>query len=192
MHLSLGGGLLRGVETPFLVSVGATPNVLDSKFVVGVGSAFSSCCSFYVRAFMYIYHIVVLLSTSPPSPAQESSAPSIMPSRKAKHKDRKRKTTTKKVSRGNGGQILTEQELAQHVSAQYITGRGGVLRESHAKAKRREDSTRLKEIDPDFNQHLRNLDRHPALVLNANYQVRDTKRWFRCTYVLVGRSPVLG
>jgi 5-methylcytosine-specific restriction endonuclease McrA len=95
-----------------------------------------------------------------------------MPTRTAKHKDRKRKKT-KKVSRGsNGGQILTEQELAQHVSAQYITGRGGVLRESHAKAKRREETTRLKEIDPDFNEHLRNLDRHPALVLNANYQVR--------------------
>jgi len=72
---------------------------------------------------------------------------------------------------------MSKQDLAHHVARQYLTGGGGMLHENRLKAKRFEKQTSsILEIDASHKKHLENLkrlDRHPALVLNADYQVRN-------------------
>lgn len=53
---------------------------------------------------------------------------------------------------------MSPEDLADHVSHLYLNGPGGILRE------------RMSKIAYDSQMYLRELDRHPALVLNADYQ----------------------
>jgi len=87
--------------------------------------------------------------------------------REAKHQNRKQKSKaqiTRSSSKKN--EAISEEELRQHVSALYVSGPGGVLRESIEKAKKNRQSLMEK-----HRKHLNQLDRLPALVLNADYQV---------------------
>lgn len=86
-----------------------------------------------------------------------------VPTRKAKHLARARKN--------NQPSPISKAELAQHVASQYINGPNGVIKEQSARARNRDL------VDPgesDQKEFLKKLDRHPALVLNADYQVRGT------------------
>ena len=80
---------------------------------------------------------------------------------------------------------ISDEELAHHVSSLYIHGPGGVFSEVTKKRERRElrkyhmDTTtassgsiyRKSALEEEYEKYLRKLDRHPALVLNADYQV---------------------
>jgi hypothetical protein len=81
----------------------------------------------------------------------EQEAPTSMPPRKAKHRAARKKNPQRDIS---------PQELAHHVAHKYLHGSGGVLRENSAKSEQRNEKTSF----------MRKLDRHPALLLNADYQ----------------------
>mmetsp|Transcript_27298 Transcript_27298/g.63935 ORF Transcript_27298/g.63935 Transcript_27298/m.63935 type:complete len:383 (+) Transcript_27298:227-1375(+) len=127
-----------------------------------------------------------------------SSPQSSSPSSKAKRKKSKMKKTTagKSLARkGGSGSPLTEMELADHVSDEYINGPGGMMRDFERKRKRFEntyastqvqsmaarqqeetviqgmlmDATTTTVSEETTQEVIRNLDRHPALVLNADY-----------------------
>jgi 5-methylcytosine-specific restriction endonuclease McrA len=71
-----------------------------------------------------------------------------MPPRNAKHRKRREQT-------------VSEQQVAHHVAHQYLHGSGGALRrQAHLS-----NSTSRQRAD-----NLKMLDRHPALLLNADYQ----------------------
>ena len=106
------------------------------------------------------------MSLSSPSP---SASVTTMPVRKAKHKGRRTNSSSPKKSKelANRGTFLTEEEVRQHVTAQYVHGPGGTLRASTAKRHQQQGQRELEHI-----AQLQRLDQHPALVLNADYQVR--------------------
>lgn len=89
---------------------------------------------------------------------------------------RTRKNRKNKVSAAredpSASRALSESDLRQHVNAQYVNGPGGTLRPTVAKQRAREAQKR--DLD-EQTKRLHNLDRHPALVLNADYQVRREK-----------------
>jgi hypothetical protein len=101
-----------------------------------------------------------------------------MPPRKAKHK-RRRSASGKKEPLPNSAVALTDDEIRQHVTAQYIHGPGGTLRSAIVKRQQSNKNNqklqqRLPLASTGDNTHLeqlRRLDQHPALVLNADYQV---------------------
>ena len=101
---------------------------------------------------------------------------STLPPRTIKQRKRKRRQLKERPRRMRNTPVSSD-ELAEHVSGSYVYGRGGVLRESRRRSLRREQSSIMYETDPSHKQHtqyLHKLDRHPALVLNADYQVRHT------------------
>jgi len=108
----------------------------------------------------------------------------------------KKTTAGKSLARKGGrGSPLTEMELADHVSDEYINGPGGMMRDFERKRKRFEntyastqvqsmaarqqeetviqgmlmDATTTTVSEETTQEVIRNLDRHPALVLNADY-----------------------
>jgi hypothetical protein len=101
-----------------------------------------------------------------------------LPPRKAKHK-RRRAAAAKKERLPNVAVALSDDEIRQHVTAQYIHGPGGTLRS--ATVKRQKLSKHHQKVqqrlpiastcDDSHLAQLRRLDQHPALVLNADYQV---------------------
>jgi hypothetical protein len=95
------------------------------------------------------------------------------PPRVIKHKNRQ------KIKRNNKKHLskqrletgpCTADELALHVSSQYVSGPGGILKQIDARRKREEASKRVF-CDKEQEEYLKKLDRHPVLVLNADYQV---------------------
>lgn len=89
--------------------------------------------------------------------------------RRKAHRRKKRKPSTDSAST----KLVTELDVAQHVSSQYLNGGGGFLSNSNARRKRMEKSHEMFVTDPSHKKHaeyLKKLDRHPALVLNADYQ----------------------
>lgn len=64
---------------------------------------------------------------------------------------------------------VTEDEIAHHVSSMYVNGPGGYLKEASMKREKQSSSF----DDKEYLKFLQKLDRHPALVLNADYQVRS-------------------
>ena len=72
---------------------------------------------------------------------------------------------------------LNMDELAMHVTSQYISGPGGIFTHADARRKRQEAASLLNGRRNEDNkaqvEHLKNLDRHPTLVLNGDYQVSD-------------------
>jgi len=83
--------------------------------------------------------------------------------RKKKHKNRKKMKVRK-------GSHLTEDDLATHVSSRYVYGPGGILKQAEKKRNRQEASRMFLDGNKDQVEVLKRLDRHPALVLNADYQ----------------------
>lgn len=68
---------------------------------------------------------------------------------------------------------LSHVELATHVSHNFLHGPNGFFKETHAKRQRLQEDNHVFGSDPSHVhqlQYLRELDRHPALVLNADYQ----------------------
>lgn len=68
---------------------------------------------------------------------------------------------------------LSEEELANDVSESFLNGSNGFFKETHAKRQRLEEENEMFGSDPSHTQqleYLKELDMHPALVLNADYQ----------------------
>lgn len=63
---------------------------------------------------------------------------------------------------------VTDDDIAQHVASMYINGPGGLMKE--ATTKREKQDAQGMFGDEEHLALLKNLDRHPALVLNADYQ----------------------
>jgi len=102
--------------------------------------------------------------------------------KRKKLKSKKKKSMDGKSIYHHHYQPVTENDIVQHVVSKYTTGPGGVLYTSEMKRKKLEDKTaadptgsRFLELntkqDGQYTDFLKKLDRHPALVLNANYQV---------------------
>jgi 5-methylcytosine-specific restriction endonuclease McrA len=98
-----------------------------------------------------------------------------IPQRQKKHRHRRKKTRTKRTEQKKFQEKgpVSSDEIASHVSSKYISGNGGKLHRMKEKRKRQVASSLSYETDPQHMDHvayLRKLDRHPALVLNADYQ----------------------
>jgi len=70
---------------------------------------------------------------------------------------------------------LKQDELANHVAASYVAGRNGMMHKNKLKSNRVQSNVSKFsfESSPTHQQHLdyiKKLDRHPSLVLNADYQ----------------------
>ena len=98
-----------------------------------------------------------------------------MPARKAKHKGRRSNSKPKQKELSNRVSYLTEEEVRQHVTAQYVHGPGGTLRASTSKRHQQHAQQEYEHI-----VQLKRLDQHPALVLNADYQVRGSQLMVSC------------
>jgi hypothetical protein len=99
---------------------------------------------------------------------------SSIPKRNKKHLKRKKvkRTDLRRDSAPSGP--LSETDLGHHVATQYMTGRGGIFRVTDARRKHAESTICSDAIEPSHQDHqnyLKCLDRKPALVLNADYQV---------------------
>ena len=112
--------------------------------------------------------------TSFSSSSLDSNGSYIASQRLVKHKMRR-----KKMRQNARSGPLSKEELAKHVASQYVSGSGGIFKEVDAKRKRQE-LHRHKNGETNMNkeqvEYLKKLDRHPALVLNADYQVRNLKK----------------
>jgi len=62
--------------------------------------------------------------------------------------------------------VLSEQELQNHVHDIYLNGHGGLLRSKELCRQRLDSPT---DTLQEHGEYLKKLDRHPALVLNADY-----------------------
>ena len=74
----------------------------------------------------------------------------------------------------SGPNNMSEDELAHDVSETFLHGPNGFFKEPNAKRQRLEEENDMFGNDPSHlqqMQYLRRLDTHPALVLNADYQV---------------------
>ena len=98
-----------------------------------------------------------------------------MPRRKGKNKSTTRKMRKRKEPPANIP--VTEEELSNHISQIY--GRGSppeiVRRRNTKSAQKAMDSAASNPNHMQQVTHLRQLDNHPALVLNADYQVSRNK-----------------
>ena len=91
-----------------------------------------------------------------------------LPKRTARHQKRKKKMKAQKGSSriempNHKYRPVSDDEIAHHVSSMYITGPGGFMKEAAIKREKQNDNEHL--------AFLKKLDRHPTLVLNADYQV---------------------
>lgn len=106
-----------------------------------------------------------------------ASTTAVVPPRTKKHQSRtksKRKLRRKSVETNAPGKPLPESDVACHVADQYITGPGSILRDKASRRDRMATQNKIVMEDASHKeqmQYLRMLDRHPALVLNADYQV---------------------
>ena len=102
-----------------------------------------------------------------------------MPERKAKHQGRKKRTRRQNSPNGPGSP-LSEEELRHHVSTQYIHGPNGKRKHAIKASQSSPYDTDTAATDGEGDgsmaggeqsEYLKKLDRHTALVLNADYQV---------------------
>jgi len=96
---------------------------------------------------------------------------------KRKNKHQKRKSHAQKRSKtgSTGKLLLSGDELATYVTSQYSSesGSGDILLDAGMRKKRQEASSTYYQADSRHQDHiayLKMLDRHPTLVLNADYQ----------------------
>lgn len=104
-----------------------------------------------------------------------AAAAAAPPKRKKKTQKMKSQKRSSQLEQKNRNDDVSDDDLAQHVSSMYITGPGGMIKDAAKKRERHEGST--SSYNQDHAALLQKLDRHPALVLNADYQVRTG--WFR-------------
>ena len=93
---------------------------------------------------------------------------------KSKRKLRRKSGKSTSVGTTASGKPLTESDVGHHVAERYISGPGSVLRDKKSRRDRMETQNKIVKEDASHKeqmQYLRMLDRHPALVLNADYQV---------------------
>ena len=93
---------------------------------------------------------------------------------KSKRKLRRKSGKSASVGTTATGKPLTESDVGHHVAERYISGPGSVLRDKKSRRDRMETQNTIVQEDASHKeqmQYLRMLDRHPALVLNADYQV---------------------
>ena len=93
---------------------------------------------------------------------------------KSKRKLRRKSGKSTSVGTTASGKPLTESDVGHHVAERYISGPGSVLRDKKSRRDRMETQNTIVQEDASHKeqmQYLRMLDRHPALVLNADYQV---------------------
>jgi hypothetical protein len=104
-------------------------------------------------------------------------------------KNHERSSSSSNNNNNKSGMIVTEEELAHHVSSMYIRGPGGIFNEMAKKRERNKGTMVARKqhgststlvdggnvgdvgFDDEYEEYLRKLDRHPALVLNADFQV---------------------
>mmetsp|Transcript_34047 Transcript_34047/g.45499 ORF Transcript_34047/g.45499 Transcript_34047/m.45499 type:complete len:333 (+) Transcript_34047:1847-2845(+) len=104
------------------------------------------------------------------------SGTSSFPVRTKKHQNRKNKTKVRKAKarRPSPSGPLNEREMAHHVASQYVNGPKGLVRMAQLRWDKVEPSSSSSEHDKgrikDHLDYVKILDRHPALVLNADYQ----------------------
>jgi len=103
-------------------------------------------------------------------PHQQTSA---APRRKRNRKKMKRQKRSSQLHDQKRRRNVSDDDLARHVSSMYINGPGGLLTDAAKKRERYVKSTRS--FDNEHIVLLRQLDKHPALVLNADYQVSQGK-----------------
>jgi 5-methylcytosine-specific restriction endonuclease McrA len=110
------------------------------------------------------------LQASTPSSTPPIRPSTSLPTRKKKkqhrHKLKSTMSTSKKANRISG-LFLTEQELQSHVHDIYTNGPGGTMHVPEVRRKRFQET--FNTAVSDQSAHLKHLDRHPALVLNADY-----------------------
>lgn len=139
----------------------ATSNMLRGEYKEKWNMSFTGVCPFAVTNTQWL----VLISIDPAMSSmlfgqrQETAV-----AHKGKRSNRKKSSSGSISSKG-----LSEAELRHHVSAKYVNGPGGRLRPTLAKRRKWEDK---KQTADEQAKQLHKLDRHPALVLNADYQVR--------------------
>ena len=110
------------------------------------------------------------------APEMTTASSATTPKRKIKHKNRKTKTKMRRNTAVMKNGPLNEEELALHVSSQYVAGPGGLFKQVDARRKRQEKASIFsseENCNMEQVEYLKKLDRHPALVLNADYQVRE-------------------
>jgi len=125
-------------------------------------------------------HSFTALSSTPGDGALSAST-AVIPPRTKKHQSRTK--SRRKLRRKSGksasletnsyGKPLPKSDVGHHVAKQYITGPGSVLRDKASRRDRMETQNNIVKEDSSHKeqmQYLRMLDRHPALVLNADYQ----------------------
>jgi len=93
---------------------------------------------------------------------------------KKKKKKKREKKGAKKLQPGNTGRSspLSSDDLATHIASQYISGPGAVFGDMVSNREGPSSSSSFYQADPsDENHisHMKMLDRHPSLVLNADY-----------------------
>ena len=129
-------------------------------------------------------HSFTALSSTHGDVAASSASTAVVPPRTKKHQSRTK--SKRKLRRKSGksasldinpsGKPLPESDIGHHVAKQYITGPGSILRDKASRRDRMETQNKIVTEDSSHKeqmQYLRMLDRHPALVLNADYQVSD-------------------
>jgi len=104
---------------------------------------------------------------------EDAMANANKPKRKRRRRKEKMKAYkgTSKLDKVKNAPI-NDDELAQHVSSMYMRGPGGKMRQVDIKRKRMEAASNL-DVDMTEREHrayMSKLDRHPALVLNADFQ----------------------
>jgi hypothetical protein len=83
-------------------------------------------------------------------------------------KNKKKKKKNRRKDNSSPGRSLTIKELSEHVSGNYINGRNGPMN-----GKTRNRGVFDNEQDKSRADFLKKLNARPALVLNADYQVRN-------------------
>lgn len=139
---------------------------------------------FIARASSQHYQHSFTALSSTHGDVASSASTAVVPPRTKKHQTRtksKRKLRRKSGKSASLGinpsdKPLPESDVGHHVAKQYITGPGSTLRDKASRRDRMETQNRIVTEDSSHKeqmQYLRMLDRHPALVLNADYQVSD-------------------
>lgn len=119
----------------------------------------------FLRLFIILSILASVLGFTPTSPRLASNLAITsdlfaIPARRPKHVARARRSNTLSP--------ITNAELAQHVASQYIFGPNGIMKEKAARERNRKGLGQVGESEQ--KDYLKMLDRHPALVLNADYQ----------------------
>mmetsp|Transcript_89 Transcript_89/g.138 ORF Transcript_89/g.138 Transcript_89/m.138 type:complete len:328 (-) Transcript_89:146-1129(-) len=134
-------------------------------YIAPMLNSISLCCMFYPSGKSKT--IFANMENERPEVLYEWAA-AAPPKRKKRRKKMKRQKRISQLDQKNRSDDISDDDLAHHVSSMYITGPGGMLNDAAKKRERFEEFT--SSFDQDHTDVLKKLDKHPALVLNADYQ----------------------